>query len=99
MYAKSSNSTVKSQLSLKLEFMKKNSERKDTNGDKKVVGVMGRENDLGNKINVKYEFWMMQWYRSNSETNFQGWTKCSVITELLSVLSRIYEEFQPDTSW
>lgn len=40
--------------------MKKNSERKDTNGDKKVVGVMGRENDLGNKINVKYEFWMMQ---------------------------------------
>lgn len=99
MYAKSSNSTVKSQLSLKLEFMKKNSERKDTNGDKKVVGVMRRENHLGNKINVKYEFWMMQWCRSNNETNFQGWTKCLVITELLSVLSRIYEEFQPDTSW
>ena len=38
--------------------MKKNSQRgKDRKGDKKVVGVIGKENYMGNKINVRYEFW------------------------------------------
>lgn len=39
---------------------KKKPLRKDTNNDKKVVGVMGKENYTENQINVKYEFWMMQ---------------------------------------
>lgn len=31
-----------------------------------------------------------QWWRYNNKTNFQGWTKCLVIREFPSVLSRIY---------
>lgn len=60
MYAKIFKFHSEKPIITKIRIHEKKTLRKDTNNDKKVVGVMGKENYTGNQINVKYEFWMMQ---------------------------------------